>query len=105
MRRLRQLMTSAHPELTSELRARARAVHEEYVARFRLAPRRHQTRRHQALWWLLVGWWQAPASWSARTVLRLVCWPVALRRVLADRRLRRERTFWRAIARTSTEGP
>jgi hypothetical protein len=97
---LRQFISSSDPELTSELRARARALHDQHTARLRVAPHGPNW-----LWWIVVGWWLTPALWCARAVVRVVCWPVALRRVIADRRLRRERTFWRAIARTSTKGP
>jgi hypothetical protein len=100
MRTLRQFISSSYPELTSELSAQARALDEQYAVRLRAAPHRPKW-----LWWIFVGWWLTPVLWFARTVVRLICWPVALRRVVADRRLRRERTFWRAIARTSTKGP
>jgi hypothetical protein len=43
---------------------------------------------HRSRWWL-------------RTMKRVLLWPVERRRLRAERRLRREREFWLAIAQTS----
>lgn len=58
----------------------------------------HARRRrtaHGLAWWLTIGWWWAPAAWSGRVVLWLVCWPLGAWRswrhgqAKAERRARR----------------
>lgn len=39
-------------------------------------------RRGSLAWWLLVGWWWAPACWVGRVLLWLIFWPVGLWRSL-----------------------
>lgn len=39
-------------------------------------------RKRGATWWLLVGWWWAPACWAGRVLLWLVVWPLGLWRSL-----------------------
>lgn len=35
-------------------------------------------RRGSAIWWLVIGWWWAPACWMGRVLLWLVAWPAGL---------------------------
>lgn len=45
---------------------------------------------HGPMYWLLVGWWWAPAKWIGRVLLWLVLWPVGLWRSITNSRSKRE---------------
>jgi hypothetical protein len=34
--------------------------------------------RRGPIWWLIIGWWWAPACWLGRCLLWLVAWPLGL---------------------------
>jgi hypothetical protein len=96
MKTLKRIRDRTNPEWARDLHVIVAAGHERY------RQNRHMPAGpHSVGWWLLVGWWLMPPAWVVRALLWLMVWPVGLRRSLADQRLRQERAFWRAVARTS----